>query len=231
MQSQQPSRKVSGARRLWPGWPLVALGFIALALMPAHAFASDTGAQIAYTKVLKGSVPEYEKIAVNTNGSGEYDGRSLNAPPNPQHFQLSAATSQRLFGLAAALKDFNGVKLESGKHVADLGLKTLQYDAGGQDYSCQFNYSTNRDAQELTDLLEGIGAVERHITALNSDLKYDLLGLPEELTLIQNDLDNSALTDPQIMAGTLEAIAHDPRVLHFAQVRARRILQEMSDGN
>ncbi len=212
---------------------VLALGFVVLALAPARSLATDldSGAQIGYTKILKGSVPEYEKILVNADGSGEYDGRSLNAPPNPLRFQLSAATTQRLFGLAADLKDFNGVRLESGKHVADLGLKTFQYEAGGQDYSCQFNYSTNREAQELADFFEGIGAVERHIAALKYDLKYDLLGLPKELRLIQSDLDNDALVDPQMMAPVITAIARDPRVMHFAQLRARRILGETSGGN
>lgn|SRR5487761_595772 len=232
IQFRQTLLKTSLTRRLWPGM-LVALALAALSLHPVQIFAAGPSpdAQITYTKTLKGSIPEYEKIVVSANGSGMYDGRSLNNPPNPQHFQLSAAAIQKIFELAADLKDFNGVKLESGKHVANLGLKTFQYEAGGQDYNCQFNFSTNREAQELTDLFEGIGEVERHIMALNYALKYDLLGLPRELTLIQSDLDNNALVDPQLMASAIETVARDPRVLHFAQVRAQRILREIGSGN
>ena len=207
----------------------MALGLAVLGLQPLRDLAAgpDSGAQVTYTKTLKGSVPEYEKIVVSASGAGEYDGRSLTDPPNPQHFQLSATTTQKIFDLAADLGDFRGIKLESHNRVADLGLKTFQYETGGQDYSCQFNYSTNRAAQQLTDLFEGIGTVERHIMALNYSLKYDLLGLPRELTLIQSDLDNKALVDPQLMTSALQTVAHDPRVLHFAQVRARRILGEI----
>ncbi|MGH9355012.1 MAG: hypothetical protein ACRD10_02670, partial [Terriglobia bacterium] len=99
------------------------------------------------------------------------------------------------------------------------------------DYGCQFNYSTDRQVQDLTDLFEGVAAAERHVMALDYSLKYDRLGLPRELTLIQGDLDSNALVDPQLMASAIEAVAHDPRVLHFAQIRAQRILRQIGSSN
>lgn len=220
-------------RRLWPVLMIAALDVAAPSLWSAQALAAapNHDAQITYTKTLKGSVPEYEKVTISSDGSGVYDGHSLNSPPNPQHFKLSEAAVQKAFALATDLKDFNGVEIESGKHVANLGLKTFQYEAGEQNYNCNFNYSTNREAQELTDLFEGIAAAERHVMALDYSLKYDRLGLPRELTLIQGDLDSNTLADPQLMASAIEAVAHDPRVLHFAQIRAQRILRQIDSRN
>lgn len=187
--------------------------------------------QLTYTKVLKGSMPEYEKIVVKADGSGMYDGRKLADSPNPRPFQLSSSTTDQLFRFAAELHNFQNIRLESNKRVANLGLKTFEYRRGTQVFQCQFNYSTNRVAQDLTNLFENIGAVERHIAALDYAMKYDHLGLPRELTLIQIDLNNNALTDPQLMVSTLEEIVHNPRFLHLAQVRAEDILQEITRNN
>ncbi|MDE3180810.1 MAG: hypothetical protein KGM47_14275 [Acidobacteriota bacterium] len=192
---------------------------------------APTGPRLVYTKTLKGSTPEYEKIVVNYDGSGSYDGRHLMDPPNPRAFHLSSGVTQRLFTLASELHDFQNVSLESHKRVADLGLKTFKYVDGNRAYESQFNYSTDRKAAELTDLFEGLGAVERHIGALDYSMKYDRLGLPRELTLIQIDLDNKSLLDPQLMTGTLESIMQNPAYLHLAQVRAKDILKRIQKGN
>jgi hypothetical protein len=92
-----------------------------------------------------------------------------------------------------------------------------------------FNYSLNRTAQELTDLFESVGSVERHILALDYAMKYDPLGLPGQLESIQVDLDNDALLDPALMASTLDEIVRNPRFMHLAQVRAEDILQQIQD--
>lgn len=191
----------------------------------------STGPQLTYTKVLKGSTPEYERIVVSSNGSGTYDGRRLADPPNPRHFQLSSDVTARLFELAGKMNNFQDVSLESHKRVADLGRKTFTYTDGTRTYECTFNYSTNRTADDLTNLFEGLGAVERHIAALDYSMRYDRLGLPRELSLIQIDLENKSLLDPQLMTGTLESILHDPAYLHLAQVRAKDILRQIQKTN
>lgn len=192
---------------------------------------TSTGPRLIYTKEMKGSVPAYEKIAVNADGSGEYLSRSPNEPLSPRAFRLSPQVTRKLFALAGKLHDFRGIKLESHKRVADLGLKTLKYENGGRDYIVQFNYSLDRTAQELTDLFESVGSVERHIQALDYAMKYDRLGLPRQLELIQIDLANKALVDPELMRPTLNEIIRNPRFMHLAQIRAESILQQIQEKN
>lgn len=189
------------------------------------------GPQLTYTKILKGSSPEYEKIVVNSDGSGMYEGRRLAGAPNPRPFQLSRSVTQRFFDLAGALHNFQDVSIESHKRVADLGLKTFRYQNGSEVYESQFNYSTNREAAKLESLYECLGAMERHISALDYAMKYDHLGLPQVLTQIQIDLDNKVLLDPQLMTAALEAVAANPNYLHLAQVRAQKILKELQKEN
>lgn len=168
---------------------------------------------------------------VNFDGSGIYEGRRLTDPPNPRPFRLTRDVTQKLFELADEMHDFQNVSLESHKRVANLGLKTFKYVNGSHVYESQFNYSTDRRAGDLADLFEALGAVERHLTALDYSMKYDHLGLPRELNLIQIDLNNKSLLDPQLMTGTLESILHNPAYLHLAQVRAKDILQQIQKMN
>ncbi|HEV2493158.1 MAG TPA: hypothetical protein VG204_08825 [Terriglobia bacterium] len=187
--------------------------------------------KLTYTRVLKGSIPEYLTISVDAMGTGTYEGRKLDEPPSPRAMKLSAATTGRLFGLARALNDFKDIDLESHKKVANLGSKTVIYQAGDEKYKVEFNYTLNRQAQELVDLFEKIAAVEQHIDALEYEVKYDHLGLPRELLQIQIDLDNKALADPQLMVPTLDEIVKNPRFLHLAQVRAQNILERLQNSN
>jgi hypothetical protein len=188
-------------------------------------------AQLSYTRILKGSTPEYIAITVNSDGTGTFDGRQLKDPANPHSLKLSEGTRQKLFSLAAELNYFRSIDLESHKRVANLGQKTFTYEQGGQKSSAEFNYTLNKEAAELSDLFEKIAVVEQHIQTLEFAIKYDHLGLPHELLQIQIDLENRALADPEMMVPALQEIARDPRFLHLAQVRAQDILARVQSSN
>jgi hypothetical protein len=189
------------------------------------------GARLTYSKVLKGSVPEYLAITVDSSGAGTYEGRQLSDPPSPRPLKISGLTTQELFELARRLNYFGSRDLESHKNVANLGLKTFTYEKGGEKSSAQFNYTLIRDAQELSELFEKIAAVEQHLQALEFAIRYDHLGLPRELLQIQIDLDKKALAEPELMIPALEEIARNPRFLHLAQVRAQNILERVQTTN
>ena len=195
----------------------------------AQSQPTPSSVSLTYTKELKDSVPEYLAITVHPDGTGTYDGRKLDEAPSLRPLKLSPATTQKLFALASELGNFASIDLESHKRVANLGLKTFTFEAEGQKKRCEFNYTLNRQAQELTDLFEGIATVERHLATLEYSMKYDHLSLPKELLQIQIDLENRTIADPQLLVNALEEIAHNPRYLHVAQVRAQDILQRVQD--
>jgi hypothetical protein len=210
--------------------------FCILALMlfclPAvSAEQQDTAATLTYTKVLKGSVPEYISITVDRNGVGTYDGRQLNESPRPRALKLSPETTEELFQIAASLNDFRSIRLESNRNVANMGLKTFIYRHDGRENKVEFNYTQNKKAQDLLNLFEGIADVEEHIGALEYSARYDMLGLPRALTQVEIDLDNKALVDPELMVPILKKIAGDSQYLHIAQVRAADILRRIQDPN
>lgn len=197
------------------------------------AFAGENPdlARLTYTRVLKGSNPEYICIVLDSDGGGTYEGRRLADPPSPRPLKLSPDTARKFFGLAAELNNFQSLDLESHKKVANLGEKTFTYQKGGQKSSAVFNYTLRREAQELTDLFEKVASVEEHIQTLEYAIKYDHLSLPRELLRIQIDLENKALANPELMIPALEQIASNPRFLHLAKVRAQDILHRVQNTN
>jgi hypothetical protein len=209
-------------------WPFAAVALV-LATQLVYARSATADPQLTFVKVMQGSVPSYEKIVVRSDGSGHYHDKSPSESPRPLTFRLSPAVTAKFFSLAARLHDFKGIRLESHKRVANLGEKTFQYENGGVINQVEFNYSLNRTAQELSDLFESLGSVERHIESLNYAMRYDPLGLPGQLELIQVDLDNKSLVQPELMASTLDEIVRNRRYMHLAQVRAENILQQIQD--
>lgn len=228
---RQPTERIAPTNL--PPFFLVTLALASFLGLAPNRLAQEASspAKLTFTKVLKGSVPEYLAVTVDSSGSGTYEGRKLDEPPSPRSLKLSPATTQRLFELSGLLNNFQSTDLESHKKVANLGLKTLIYEAGGHTNRAEFNYTLRREAQELADLFEKVASVEQHIMVLEHAIKYDHLSLPKELLRIQIDLDKKALADPELLVPTLEQIARNPRFLHLAQVRAQNILQRLHSSN
>jgi hypothetical protein len=196
---------------------------------PAPIFLSAAAppAKLTYSRVFKGSSPEYLQLTVDSNGSGTYEGHKLDEAQSPRLFQLSAVTTQRIFALAGQLHNFKAVELESHKKVANLGQKTLTYQQGEDVNRVVFNFTEDRIARELVDLLEAVAIVEEHIAALEFDMRYDPLGLSQELLQIEVELSHKSLADPEMLLPTLEKIAHGSRFLHLAQARAQQIIERI----
>jgi hypothetical protein len=208
--------------------PLFSLVILAVGC-PASIFSQSAGvpAKLTYSRTFKGSNPEYLLITVDSKGLGTFEGHRLDEAQSPRPFQLSAGTRERIFALAEQLDNFQSVDLDSHKKVANMGEKTFTFQQGEDVNRVAFNYTENRKARDLVDLFEALGTVEEHISALEFGMKYDPLGLPQELLEIQIELKSRSLPDPEILLPTLEKIAHDSRFLHLAQARAQQIIEHI----
>jgi hypothetical protein len=180
--------------------------------------------RLTFTKSLKGSSPEYMALSIDAHGQGTYDSRKLDDPSAPRPLQISAGTAARIFLLAESLGYFRSVELNSHHKVANMGMKTLTYEAGNETSKVQYNYTENRTAQQLTDILEKIGNVEERISQLEYAMKYDPLGLPQALLQIEEGLDDNDFVEPVLMIPTLQRISTNSRFMHLAQSRAEGIV-------
>ena len=166
-------------------------------------------------------------LSIDANGDGTYDSHKLDDPPTPHSLQISAGTTERIFSLAQSLNYFRGLDLDSHHKVANMGLKTLTYEAGNEINKVQYNYTENHVAQQITDVIEKICNVEERIAELEYAMKYDHLGLPQTLLQIQEGLDDQDYVEASLMIPTLEKISTNPRFMHLAQSRAQEIMQRI----
>jgi hypothetical protein len=205
-----------------------------LVLLPAggvlFAQVGSSVPRLIFTKTLKGSMPEYQELSIDTNGNGAYDSHPLGEPATPRPVHISAATTAQIFSLVGSLNYFRSIDVNSRHKVANMGLKTLTYEAGGGTSKIEYNYTENRPAQQLTDMLEKIGNVEEQISQLEYEMKYDHLSLPEALRQIEESLDDHNYIEASLMIPTLEKISNNTRFLHLAQVRAQEIMQRIQEN-
>lgn len=199
-------------------------------LSGAHTVSAQVAPKVSrltFTKTLKGSSPEYFALSLDANGQGTYDSHTLEDPPAPRPLQISAATAAQIFSLTQSLHNFRSLDLDSHRKVANTGLKTLAYQDDTETNQVQFNYTENRTAQQLTDVLEKISNVEERISQLEYAMKYDHLNLPQTLRQIQVGMGDHLFVECELMIPTLDKISSNARYMHLAQSRALEILQRI----
>jgi hypothetical protein len=194
----------------------------------AGAAASRSEAQpavptITFRKIFKSSTPEFVEIKVDERGAASSDIRQLDEDPNPEAFHVSPALAAKIFSLAADLHDFNGIRLEAKRRIANLGEKTFRYDNGPETYQVSFNYTLNQSANDLLEIFEGFSLQQQYVDELNRSMRYDPLGLNDVLLRLQSDLAHNLLADPAALLPVLNRISSDQRFLNIARQRARLI--------
>jgi len=204
---------------------------LALALAPlAYCAAQDAPRQnapdsptVTYQKIFKSSYPEYVKIEINEAGTGTFDIRQLDESANAQPLTLAPEVTQKIFQLAAALHDFQGIELEARRRIANLGQKTFRYQKGGETHEVSFNFTMNDDANRLLNIFEGIAREEGDISDLQRSMRYDPLGVNDALKQVESDYKQKLLPDPKQLLPTLDAIAKNDQIIDIARDKARNL--------
>jgi hypothetical protein len=189
------------------------------------------GPTIIYTKVFKGSTPEYVEIRLGTDGHGTADVRQADESADPQPFAVSAALAQKIFSLVADLHNFQGVDLDVHRKIAYLGQKTLRYENGSQANEVRFNYTTDPTGSKLVQIFEGLGRQQEDLSDLERMMRYDKLGVNDALNNIQADVENKVLPEPESLLGPLDKLASDERYLEIARTKARTLAERIRGGH
>ena len=164
-------------------------------------------------------------IAVTANGEASYTSTGKNEDdPYRLQFKMTPASTKAAFAAADRLSYFNG-DWEYKKHrVAFTGKKTLTYADGHRRFSTSFNYSENGDIAALNRLFQGIALTIEHDRKLEFLMRYNKLGLYDELKAIRETQKDGWLGEVEIMAPRLETIVNDVSIMHVARVKASEIL-------
>jgi hypothetical protein len=179
--------------------------------------------------------PAHWVLKLDPDGRGSFDteGGSQAGGADPKiaagdvhrTIQLSAAFTGRVFAMARA-KKFFAYPCESNLKVAFQGTKRFSYTGPEGSGSCEFNYSKDK---EIEDLQNSLLAVETTILCgarLEKLLQHDRLGLDEELGNLTMWAHDGSAQEMGAIRETLTRIASDEEVMDRARRKARFLLTQ-----
>jgi hypothetical protein len=192
---------------------------LALLALSCCLFAADAP-RLFYSKEFPGSSPAYVSITLERDGSSVYK-EAVN-DELPVRFKLEPEEANAIFELAEKLGRFNH-PLESGLKVANMGKKTFRYEHGEIKNEVTFNYSQDEDARLLNDWFERISESEQQLIRLERTVKYDKLGVNQELLNFEMSQDRHRLIAIEQFLPLLDRVAKNESYLHMARERAARL--------
>jgi hypothetical protein len=193
----------------------------AAAPAPAHA-------KLSYRRIFKSSSPEFIEIIVHDDTDGAtFEIRQFDEDPGATPFEVSAPLREKMFGLAAELKNFQGQDLDVHRRIANLGEKTFRWEKGAEIHETKFNYTLNTAATQLMQIFEGLARQQELVTLLERRMKYDRLGINDALLQFETDLNHKLLPEPQRALPTLDQIASDSRFVEIGRQRARALAERI----
>jgi len=176
--------------------------------------------RITFSKSFPGSQPAFFLITVERTGEASYN-ESQDAD-NAEKLQLEASVTAEMFQLAERLDHFSK-PLESGLKVANMGVKTMRWEAGAQSWETKFNYSTNEDAKLLADRFEGIAECTQTLLDLRRAIRHDRLGVNAAVLRVQTLWDAKRLVATADFLPALDQVAKNEIYIHMARERAAQI--------
>lgn len=115
-------------------------------------------------------------------------------------------------------------KCESHLKVAFQGLKKIDYSGPDAAGGCEFNYSSNKEIQDLGDSLVAVGSTLIEGARLELLYQHDPLGLDKAIQYVVEASDDGRLQQICAIRGILERLEDDPRVLDRVRKRAKMLL-------
>ncbi len=194
---------------------------LSLAATPAE------GPTITYRKVFKSSYPEFVELKINQGGTATYDIRQLDDESEPVGFEINAALVQRIFDLAAKLRNFQGLSLDMHRRIANLGEKTFIYTKGSERNEVKFNYTLDENATQLMNIFEGIARQESDLSNLLRTMRYDRLGVNDAIIQVEIDFNNKMLPEPDRLLSALDQVSADDKFIDIARQRARTLASKI----
>lgn len=187
---------------------------------------------ITFDRYWEAATPQEYTITVKGSGEAHYLSRNPTRvekgaqevdPDYTLDFTMSPANRDRIFALAQQTNYFSG-DFDYKHKVADTGKKTLTYADAARNFQTTYNFSQNRNIEEVTKVFQGISIVVEHGRKLEFMHRFDKLGLDDELKGMEEMAEAGYLREIQIITPVLQNIANDTTVLHMARQRAQRLL-------
>jgi len=201
-----------------------------LAFLPTLSRAADQ-ATITFILDFPHSSPDHYSIQVQSDGHAHYESRAKISPDSEDtdnyqtDFIFSDATRARIFDLAQQAHYFSGKVDSEKKKLAFTGAKKLIYKDAGHNNTAEYNYSPIPAVEQLTALLQSVGATLEYGRRLTYLHRYQKLALDDELKSMEDEARTGGITELQAVKPILQEIYDDPSVMNVVRARAHRLME------
>jgi hypothetical protein len=179
--------------------------------------------------------PSHWTLTFRSDGSGHFRSemgkppegglQEIDAPDVNRDVQLSPSFAAHVFDEAQHHKLFN-VDCDSHLKVAFQGWKKLSYMGPDGSGSCTFNFSKDKEIQELSDSLGAVAETILEGARLEMLLQHDRLGLDKEMEFLVDAAGNGRAQQICVIKGILVRLAQDDEVMERVRKRARLLLAQ-----
>lgn len=207
------------------------LALLLLAL-PLAAAAQQPGPVVQMEYSNPGASPTHWTLVLRANGQGSFraepakpasGSKTMEVPAIDRGFQLSPDYAGRVFRVATSDRVLDD-KCESHLKVAFQGWKTIQYQGPEGKGSCTFNYSRDRQIQEMGESLVAVAATLIEGARLELLRQHDPLGLDRETNFMVEGAADGRLQQIGAIREILESLEQDPAVMEMVRKRIRILL-------
>jgi len=213
-------------------WLIAAL---VLAALPARG--EQTGSVIRVDYSNPGLFPAQWTLVLHPDGSGHFHAEGGTKPSDAddtimpgevdRDVNQSSDFARHLFDEVHDDHVMHG-KCESHLKVAFQGLKKITYSGPDGHGGCEFNYSSNKQIQDMGDSLVAVGSTLIEGARLELLLQHDPLGLDKAIQYVAAAADDGRLQQIGAIRGILERLKDDPHVLERVRKRARMLLEHFA---
>ena len=151
------------------------------------------------------------------------DSPQIELPGIDREIRLSSDFAQSIFRTAGRHNWFNQ-ECESRMKVAFQGWKKLSYSGPEGSGACKFNYSKDKEIQELGDDLLAVAETILEGQKLEMLLVHDRLGLDREIAYLSQAVKEGQAQQVCAIQPVLEKLAGDDQVLERVRKQARVLL-------
>jgi hypothetical protein len=206
----------------------------AMALAPPAVADPSTLLRVDFSN--PAAMPSHWTLTIYPDGHGHFrsergssptaDQQAMETPDVDRDVKLSADFADRVFQHVRGRQFQNG-NCESHMKVAFQGWKKLTYTGPEGEWTCEFNYSREKQVQELGDSLLAVASTIQEGVRLEMLLQHDRLGLDKELEFIDEGAADGRLLQLCTIRDILMRLSNDDEVMERVRKRARTRLAKM----
>ncbi|WP_109485162.1 hypothetical protein [Occallatibacter savannae] len=207
------------------------LALLAVSLGIAAPAQQDAKVQVEFSNVAL--YPSNWTLLLRPDGTGHFHAEGGTRPTDypetmfpgkiDRDVRLSSEFTARIFQTVHMDKILKN-KCESHLKVAYQGTKKIHYSGPDGEGGCEFNYSTNKQIQELGESLIAVGQTLIEGARLEILYQHDPLGLDKAIQYVVEATGDGRMQEISTIRNILERLEDDPRVLDRVRKQARMLL-------